>query len=73
MILQDLARRSGIVGDVAGNSLRSGFITSFDTAGLRLARIMEQTGHRSVVGYVQRELIEADRLLSIFPRATIHQ
>lgn len=50
------AREAGLIGDFAGHSLRSGFITESGRQGVALAAMMAMTDHRavaSVVGYFQ--------------------
>ena len=57
LIVQHAAAESGIVLDLAGHSLRSGFITSALAAGISERAVMNQSGHRSVTvmrGYEQR-------------------
>lgn len=56
-ILQRRAKNAGVELDVAGHSLRSGFITAAAEAGRTERSIQNQTGHKSVItlrGYIQR-------------------
>lgn len=55
-IVQRRARMVGLVGDFAGHSLRSGFVTEGGRQGVALPALMAMTEHRSVasvVGYFQ--------------------
>lgn len=56
-VLQLRAKNAGVQLDLAGHSLRSGFITAAAEAGRTERSIQNQTGHRSIVtlrGYIQR-------------------
>lgn len=56
-ILQHRAKSAGVELDLAGHSLRSGFITAAAEAGRTERSIQNQTGHRSVVtlrGYINK-------------------
>ena len=55
-IVQRRATKAGLVGDFAGHSLRSGFVTEGGRQGIALPAIMAMTEHRSVasvIGYFQ--------------------
>lgn len=57
LIVKAAAARAGVDLDLAGHSLRSGFITSALAAGASERSVMNQSGHRSVTvmrGYQQR-------------------
>lgn len=56
-ILQHRAKNAGVELDLAGHSLRSGFITTAAEAGRTERSIQNQTGHKSVItlrSYIQR-------------------
>lgn len=56
-ILQHRAKNAGVELDLAGHSLRSGFITTAAEAGKTERSIQNQTGHKSVItlrSYIQR-------------------
>lgn len=56
-ILQGRAKNAGVELDLAGHSLRSGFITTAAEAGRTERSIQNQTGHKSVItlrSYIQR-------------------
>jgi site-specific recombinase XerD len=49
-VVKAYAERAGLnPADFAGHSLRAGFVTSAAERGARAERIMDHTGHRSVV------------------------
>ena len=55
-VVQRRATKAGLVGDFAGHSLRSGFVTEGGRQGIALPAIMAMTEHRavaSVIGYFQ--------------------
>ncbi len=55
-IVKRRAAKAGLVGDFAGHSLRSGFVTEAGKQGVSLPAVMAMTEHRSVasvVGYFQ--------------------
>ena len=55
-IVKSRAKAAGLMGDFAGHSLRSGFVTEASRRGIPLAQIMAMTEHRSissVLGYVR--------------------
>ena len=67
LIVQAAARRSNIVLDLAGHSLRSGFITSALEAGAGEREVMNQSGHKSVTvmrSYNQRQSALQDNAAS---------
>ena len=67
LVIKDAAKKANIAADLAGHSLRSGFITSALAGGASERSIMNQSGHKSVTvmrGYQRRENALSDNAAS---------
>ena len=68
-IVQDRAQGAGMRLDVAGHSLRRGFVTSAIEAGASERSVMNQTGHKSSSSlrkYIERHDAETDNAAALF-------
>ena len=69
LIIKKRAREAGLTGDIAGHSLRRGFITSALKEGATERSVMHQTGHRSVTvmrGYQELNDVTEDNAAEAF-------
>jgi integrase len=62
-LIQRVAKRAGLEGDLAGHSLRAGFVTSAAKAGVALDSIARVSRHKStpiLLGYIRRAQVFED-------------